>query len=377
MKQRDLGLRANSSTNSGGARLVAPLKPLHCGARRVVGALVVLGTLSAGLSVAAPGAWAITDQEEARMGQAMGSRIADSMGGILPLSDPMAQRVQNIGRRFAHLARPRSFGYRYRVLHNNSILNAFATPGGTIYITSRLVQFARSNDELASILGHETAHVSQRHIAQEIDDRNAFVHFGARLAEMRREAAQGSAQGTKGVLKKVSKPRSAAENDMEAQTRSASLGTMLTYWMLSRGRSRALESEADAVSVRWMKRLGYNPRAAITLLQHASSTMPSSSSPLSSLLASHPGTPERVIALRELIEREKLDIAPRTKPASAPKIAPLKNPAPSNTSAQPGLDSAPATATSDVAAAASAGTAPPKSPAAAPAVPRERSSTCP
>ncbi len=375
MKQRDSGSQRGARTNLGGAWPVALAEGLPellpRGAWRVAGALVALG----GACVRVPGAWAITDAEEARMGQAMSTRIADSMGGALPLSDPMAQRVERIGRRFAHLARPRSFGYRYRVLRNASILNAFATPGGTIYITSRLVAFTRSEDELASILGHETAHVSQRHIAQELDDRNAFVRFGARLAQMRREAALSSAQGARRALRnggqktEAPRPQAASQGDMEAQARSASPATMLTYWMLSRGRSRALESEADAVSVRWMRRLGYDPRAAIRLLQHAAATMPASSSPLASLLASHPGTPERVVALRELIEREKLDIAPRAQPAQL-KAPPAKAGAAAGPASKGTADSAPTTATSDVAAAASVGAAPPKSQSAAPAVPR-------
>ena len=343
----------------------APLSKSLSATRRALSALAVLGALSVGATQAR----AITDKEEAAMAQGMGSMLEDRMGGILPASDPMAQRVERIGKRFAHLARPRSFGYRYRVLRNNTVLNAFAAPGGTIYITSRLVKFSRSEDELASIIGHETAHVSQRHIAQEVDERNAFVRFGARLAELRREAAQGPKPKS---AKKATK-KGAAKIDVRAQAEASPWPT-LTWYMLSRGRSRALESEADAVSVRWMKRLGYNPRASISLLLHADKASPrSSSSPLGSLLASHPGIPERVVALRELIEREKLDLAPKAplapkaaaKSQAAPKTAPNQAPA----AMGPTSNGAPTTATSDVAAAAATGTALPAKPSDSPAVP--------
>lgn len=334
--------------------------------RRALGALIALGLASASC---APGAWAITDKEEADMARGMGPMLEERMGGALPPSDPVAQRVEGIGRRFAHLARPRSFGYRYRVLRNATVLNAFAAPGGTIYITSRLVKFARSEDELASILGHETAHVSQRHIAQEVDERNAFVRFGARLTELRREAAQPS-KGSKGSKKPAQDGAKKDTSKMSPRDQAASsMWPTLTWFLLSRGRSRELESEADAISVRWMKRLGYNPRASISLLEHADNALPHSSSPLGSLLASHPGTSERVGALRELIEREKLDIAPKAK-AAAPKAAPASSKTPA-AKAPTGVtsDGAPTTASADVAAAAAAGTTPPAKPGGSPVVP--------
>lgn len=361
MKREVFGSRADSQL----ARRLAALSK-RTGA---AGALVALSVLSA----VAPQARAISDKEEAQMAQGMGPMLEERMGGALPASDPMAQRVERIGKRFAHLAHARSFGYRYRVLRNNTVLNAFAAPGGTIYITSRLVKFSRSEDELASIIGHETAHVSQRHIAQEVDERNAFVRFGARLAQLRREAAQGSRD--KGSKKPAKAGKSAAKIDEQARAESSPWPT-LTWYMLSRGRSRALESEADAVSVRWMKRLGYNPRASISLLQHADKSSPRSpSSPLGSLLASHPGIPERVVALRELIERENLDLAPKAKlapkAAATPKAAPTSKAAPTEPLASGGVTSngAPTTATSDVAAAAAAGTVPPAKPGDLPAAP--------
>lgn len=361
MKKREV-FGSRTDFQPGDPRPAPLIKPLSVG-RRALSALAVLGALSVGATQAR----AITDKEEAEMAQGMGPMLEDRMGGALPASDPMAQRVERIGKRFAHLARPRSFGYRYRVLRNASVLNAFAAPGGTIYITSRLVKFSRSEDELASIIGHETAHVSQRHIAQEVDERNAFVRFGARLAELRREAAQGP----KPKSAKKSAKKGAAKIDVRAQAETSPWPT-LTWYMLSRGRSRALESEADVVSVRWMKRLGYNPRASISLLLHADKVSPrSSSSPLGSLLASHPGIPERVVALRELIERENLDLAPKApqaaaKSQAAPKAAPTQAPAATG----PTSNGAPTTATSDVAAAAATGTALPAKPSDSPVVPQ-------
>lgn len=253
------------------------------------------------------GAWAMSEAEEARLGKET-AYIEQSMGGVLAPNHPMQQRVEKIGKRFARLARPRSFGYRYRVLASPHVLNAFAAPGGTIYITSRLVKFSRSDDELASILGHETAHVSQRHIAREVDDRNAFVLFGERLQKMSHDAAQKNAKSAKSVKKTPKVQRSAMSEAM-----GGSPMANLSWYLLSRGRARSMETEADALSARWMKKLGYNPRAAITLLKRADAALPNSASPLTSLLASHPGVERRIADLKQLIEDEKLDLATKAK----------------------------------------------------------------
>ena len=340
--------------------------------RRVFGGVFGRGALTGAVvglvavGTASP-SWAFSDKEEAALGREM-SHMADMMGGVLPASHPMSRRVEKIGKRFAALARPRTFAYRYRVLDNPHVLNAFAAPGGTIYITSRLVKFTRSEDELASILGHETAHVSQRHIAQEVEDRDAFVSFSARLQQMRRAAAPASPKTKAGSKagKGSSSGRRAVSHEANRRATSRLEGgspwANMTWFLVSRGKARGMETEADTLSARWMRRLGYNPRAAITLLQHAYSTAPSSpSSPLSSLLSSHPGIESRVRDLRELIEREKLDPPSKVRPASKPTS--------STTAPAKASGSAPTTAAADVAAAAAQGAPLPKLPGAAPAMP--------
>lgn len=310
----------------------------------------VLGAAVSALAAGAPAAQAMSDKDEAAMGHKIQSSLEALMGGVLPASDPVAKRVERIGKRFASLAPKRAFPFRYRVLDSPSILNAFAAPGGTIYVTRRMVSFARSDDELASVLGHETAHVSQRHIAHEARQRESFVLFTARLARASRRAALEDGAREAARIAKITKTpaakaraarlahlarEQAAPVPKAKELEQGSAAGTISWWLLSRGRSRAMESEADALSARWMKKLGYNPRAAITLLQHAEAKMPRSAGPLSSLLASHPGVPQRVQDLRALIEREGLDLKAKISAVVTPTPAPTPQTAPSPATADP------------------------------------------
>ena len=71
-------------------------------------------------------------------------------------------RVTRIGRRLAAYAPGARFPYEFRVVGDSSI-NAFALPGGFVYINKGALAAARSEDEIAAVIAHEIAHVSLRH----------------------------------------------------------------------------------------------------------------------------------------------------------------------------------------------------------------------
>src|SRR5262249_6051372 len=71
-------------------------------------------------------------------------------------------RVTRIGRRLAAVAPGARFPYEFRVVNDRS-LNAFALPGGFVYINRGALDAARSEDEVAAVIAHEIAHVSLRH----------------------------------------------------------------------------------------------------------------------------------------------------------------------------------------------------------------------
>ena len=60
------------------------------------------------------------------------------------------------------------FNWRFRIIHNDSILNAFAAPGGKIYVYTGIIKYLSGEDELAGVLGHEITHADRRHVTDEM-----------------------------------------------------------------------------------------------------------------------------------------------------------------------------------------------------------------
>jgi predicted Zn-dependent protease len=71
--------------------------------------------------------------------------------------------------RSSHDCHPQDIPYSYTVLQNDKVLNAFAAPGGPIFVTTKLVSTTKNDAELAYVLGHETAHIDRRHIVEQVE----------------------------------------------------------------------------------------------------------------------------------------------------------------------------------------------------------------
>jgi predicted Zn-dependent protease len=128
--------------------------------------------------------------------QRMGDRLAATVI-VDPLKDPAAQPyVSRVGARVAAKARRKEVAYRFTVLED-AANNAFALPGGHIYLNTGLLSFVRSEDELAMVLGHEISHVELRHTAPNLLKSvmslgySKYQEFDADEAGMRLAAAAG------------------------------------------------------------------------------------------------------------------------------------------------------------------------------------------
>ena len=82
------------------------------------------------------------------------------------VNQPEVERyVDRIGRRILAATGPLSYEYRFFVVEEDQ-LNAFAVPGGSIYLFTGLIERAKSTDELAGVLGHEIVHIKGHHMAR-------------------------------------------------------------------------------------------------------------------------------------------------------------------------------------------------------------------
>jgi predicted Zn-dependent protease len=244
-------------------------------------ALLALGCLA--LSVPAQ-AQKMTDVEEIELGRRISREAEEYWGGVLPDKHPMSQRVRRIGSMLSRLSKRRYIPYTYKVLDNERILNAFAAPGGKIYVTKRLLRFVSNDAELASILGHETAHIDQRHTARRFEERRR----SQRVAQLWRERILGKGVG---------------ETTFAITADIAWIFKTLAY-------SRSDEREADLWGARSMSHLGFDPRASVSVMKKIQGK--DKRSALARYLSTHPAPEERAAILHGLITREKLlDIAQR------------------------------------------------------------------
>jgi len=101
-------------------------------------------------------------EEESSIGQAMALQVVARYGGVVDQPE-LVRYVNLVARAVANTSDRPDIPYRVAILEHDSI-NAFAAPAGYIFVTRGLLKQIRNEAELAAVLGHEIAHVSQKHI---------------------------------------------------------------------------------------------------------------------------------------------------------------------------------------------------------------------
>jgi len=173
--------------------------------------------------------------------------------------------VDGVGRRLLSAIGPQPFDYRFFIVENSQ-LNAFAVPGGTIYIHTGLLERIGSTDDLAGVLGHEIIHIKSRHAARLSgpDPINLLALLGVFLG------AGGPGAQAAGVV-----------------AQALAVTRMLSY-------SRQMEQEADTLGVKLMVEAGYDPRAALNFFKIVERERLLNPVDLPPYLMTHPLTQERI-----------------------------------------------------------------------------------
>jgi predicted Zn-dependent protease len=104
----------------------------------------------------------ISNEEEIRIGNTLAERYATQYGA----GDAVMQDyVTEVGRKVAARAR-RKFDYKFHYVPDETLVNAFALPGGHVFIGKGMIRLMRTEDELASVLGHEVEHIDNYHCVE-------------------------------------------------------------------------------------------------------------------------------------------------------------------------------------------------------------------
>ncbi len=161
------------------------------------------------------------------------------------------------------------------VIIDNPNINAFAAPGGLIGINTGTIIAAKSMDELASVVAHEVAHISQRHYEHSADERKKamLLQIGGMLAAIAASAVDGDAGAA-----------------VMMGTQTAAMNSGMAF-------SRSNEREADRVGMQIMNQAGYNPRAMVSFfatMDQQRQLNQSDNQFLPSFIRSHPLSTERL-----------------------------------------------------------------------------------
>ncbi len=214
----------------------------------------------------------LSPEQEIALGLQSAPEMAEQFGGLE--SDPSIQAdVAAVGEGLVRqsIAGQTPYRFSFRVLRDRETINAFALPGGPIFITRGLLERFENEAQLAGVLGHEISHVIARHSAEHI-------------------AKSQFAQGL------INAAGAAGSDDAGGGQRAAQVAAMVAQMVqLKYGRSDELQ--ADTLGVRLLSESGYDPRALLEVMRILAEAGPSGRQP--EFLSSHPDPGNR----RELIQR--------------------------------------------------------------------------
>ena len=219
--------------------------------------------------------------QEAKLGAQEHPKLLGYFGGLYP-EEHLAKYINSIGSRLLAASGNSEMKFQFTVL-NDPKVNAFALPGGYIYVTRGLIALAEDEAELAGVIAHEIAHVLARHTAERYSQAVA-ANIGL--------ATLGAVAPTIGI-------------PVRGVGRLVSFGAEAAL----RAYSRSQELEADMLAVRYMNSLGYDPAALINFFvklereKRLRSKKIHSSGNISiyqSILSTHPRTKDRIRQAVEL-----------------------------------------------------------------------------
>ena len=210
-----------------------------------------------------------TDAQEVQLGKQFSGEIEKEMKMY---SDPVVTAyIDQLGQHLANHSQRQNITYHFRVV-NTEVVNAFAVPGGYLYVNIGLIRAAANESELAGVIGHEIGHVVGKHGVKQMTRQLGL----AAVAQL----ALGEDQ---------SKLKQMVAN-------LATNGVLMKY-------SRDAEREADIYAVQEMYDASIDPEGMATFFEKLLILQKSKPSKLQQLFSTHPPTAERIAAVRSQIAR--------------------------------------------------------------------------
>ncbi len=255
--------------------------------RRIMALLVMLLFLAAQLVAVPAQAFffgGVTIKDEKEMGHKFDVMIRSNMGIV---EDPeVSLYVNQIVERLVKTLPPQPFNFKAAVILHNA-LNAFAVPGGYVYVFTGLIMNLEKEEDLAGVLAHELAHVTQHHVASRLE-RAQFVTLGSLLLAIAGVAVGGSSGGAIAV-----------------GALGAGQSAMLNY-------SRIDETEADQIGLQYLVAAGYPPQGMVDGFKVLRQKSWMSGANVPTYLSTHPAIGDRINGLQARIQGMGKSVQGRT-----------------------------------------------------------------
>ncbi|MBI4226711.1 MAG: M48 family metalloprotease [Candidatus Omnitrophica bacterium] len=211
----------------------------------------------------------IATDREVRMGASIAKQIQASKEFTVSNDPAILERLDRLGQRLAAVSDRQDLTYHFTLLEWDQV-NAFAIPGGYIYVSSALIELTRSDEELASVLGHEIGHVVAKHAIKRLQ-----ASLGATVLQALTMVGSRDATVTRGA--------------------------QIALNQLFLAHSRQDELEADTLSVRYLQRAGYNPEGAIAFMERMQGHLRKEPSRPFSYSRTHPHFDDRIRVIKQSV----------------------------------------------------------------------------
>ncbi|MBN2346746.1 MAG: M48 family metalloprotease [Candidatus Aminicenantes bacterium] len=223
-----------------------------------------------------------SEQQEIAMGEATDKQLRQQFG-IYP-DKALGEYVERVGQSMAPYTHRPQLKYHFAIL-DTPVVNAFAAPGGYIYVTRGILALMNSEAELAVVLGHELGHVNARHSVRRLSGQ-MLAQFGLLLGS---------------VLSK----------DIRKFAGLASIGMQLLFLKYS----RSDEYQADSLGVRYARHAKYSPGEMLRFF-HAleNMTQDSGGHKIPNFLSTHPLTGDRIAKVKAMVGSQDVRLAVRREP---------------------------------------------------------------
>jgi beta-barrel assembly-enhancing protease len=202
------------------------------------------------------------------------------------IQDPfLTSYVNHLGQKLVAQLGPQPFKYRFFIVDDPS-MNAFAVPGGYVFIHTGMIRMADREGELAGVMAHEISHIYWRHMSKMME-KSRVVSIASLIGALASVFLGGI--GTPLLVGSMAAGESA----------------MLKY-------SRDFEAQADSTGFKWMVKAGYNPRDMVTIFSKMNKQRWLEGGKVPIYLSTHPDVDNRIVELSHQLAIHQKELPPET-----------------------------------------------------------------